>query len=161
MQVKIKVHASIETVYLGDEEPAASATGPLYLQVEEDFFPHEGARTYIVVTLHWWIQNAMALMLPDSEVKNITMDTASTCRMRRAVGSDDVAVVFYDGNGRPYAQHTVSFRRYLAGLRGAAKSVLNQLAEQGLDRTGDAGSLRDELVQIERLEADIKTRGLP
>jgi hypothetical protein len=156
MQMKIKVHASISK-----DGSASSATGPLYLQVEDDYFPHEGAKTYVIVVLCWWMQNAMALMLAESEVKNITMDTASTCRMRRAAGSDDLTVVLYDGNARPYAQHIVSFKRYLAGLRGAAKSVLNELATRGLDRTSDADALRDQLLQLESLEADIKQRGLP
>jgi hypothetical protein len=131
------------------------------LQIEEDYFPHEGAKTYVCVVLCWWMQNAMALMLPESEVKNITMDTASTCRMRRAAGSDDLTVMLYDGNGQPYAQRIVSFKRYLAGLRGAAKSVLNELVTQGLGRRSDADALRHQLQQLESLEADIKQRGLP
>jgi hypothetical protein len=162
MTSKIRVHAHLRLLYSGAEIHAHALTGPLYLQIGEDeFFPFEGATTVIICVLGWWIDNAMRLLLPDSDVDNITMDSSAYFRARRAPGTDDVTVRLYDSNGQPCGEYIVSYRRYLASLRGAAKGLLNEIDAQSLTHHSGVEPLREHVAHIQRLEERIKTHGLP
>jgi len=162
MPLKIKVHAHIRPRETVAEGLAHALTGPLYLQIGEDiFFPHEGAGTVIAPVLDWWLQNAARLLRPDTEVDNATMDSSAVFHAKRVASTDDVILRLCDSAGRPAGEYTVSYRRYLAALRGALKSLLHETAEHGLESHRDSESLRVNLVHLERLEEQIKRNGLP
>jgi hypothetical protein len=109
----------------------------------------------------WWLDNAMRLYFPDSEMKSICMDGSYTFSMRRSPGSDDVLLVLREDSRTITGEYTISYGRCLASFRGATKSVLNELRDLGADERGEASTLRLSLEQVERLEAEIKARGLP
>ena len=162
MTSRIRVHAHLRLLYTGTEIHAHALTGPLYLQIGEDeFFPFEDATTVVAVVLGWWINNAMRLLLPDSAVDNITMDSSASFQTERAAGTDDVTLRLCDSDGRSRGQYVVSYKRYLASLRGAAKSLLHEIEAHSLLGHSDAEPLRDNVTHIERLEERIKTHGLP
>jgi hypothetical protein len=161
MQVKIRVHAHLRPRETVQEGLRHSLTGPLYLEIGDEFFPWEGAGTIVVLVLGSWIDNAMRLVLPDSEVRNKSMDWGDEFHMWRAAGSDDVAVRLYDSYGRPRGDHVVSYRRYLAALRGAAKHLLNEINANALQGHEEGNALREHVLHLQRLEQHIDSRGLP
>jgi hypothetical protein len=55
----------------------------------------------------------------------------------------------------------ISYARYLAALRGAAKSILNELTELGLSGNPEASTLETRLEHLMQLESHIKGHGLP
>jgi hypothetical protein len=161
MQVKLKVHAHAKPTKLQLTEPSSALSGTLYVQIGDAFFPGEGSGTYVTWSLDAWMQDAMKLLLPDTDVQSIYMDSNAIMCLRRRAGSDDVTVRFYDHDGSLMSEHVVSYKRYLAALRGAAKSLLHEIEEQGLHAGPAADTLRDRITHIERLEVHIKERGLP
>jgi hypothetical protein len=141
--------------------PGSSVSGYLCIEVGGLYFPSEQWYDYVIPVLYWWLENAMRLHFPDSEVKNIFMDGWYEFRMRRTTGTDDVLLTLYDHGRLTSEPYTVSYKRCLATLRGAAKNVLNELKELGVDEQGEASTLRSRLEHLMRLESEIKARGLP
>jgi len=158
---KFKVHAHASPTQMDLAMPRYFMSGRLYIEVDGVYFPTEGWYDYVVPVLCWWIDNAMRLYLPDSEVKNICMDGPYTFYMRRSVGSDEVLLTLREDARSVTGQYTISYKRCLATFRGAAKTVLNELRELGVEEQGETSNLRSSLVQLERLESEIKARGLP
>jgi hypothetical protein len=140
----------------------SSISGTLFVELDDTCFPARGWGDYVVPVLGWWMENAMRLNLPDSEVKYIVMDGPYEMRMRRATGSDDVTTTLW-WNGRKLVdrEYVISYGRCLAMLRGAAKSVLNELKELGFRGDGEASTLQSRLEHVVRLESEIKAHGLP
>ena len=103
----------------------------------------------------------MRLYSPDSEVHSICMDGPYTFTMRRSTASDDVLLILREDSRTIVGEYTISYKRCLASFRGAAKSVLNELKALGVEERGEASILRLTLEQVERLESEIKARGLP
>jgi hypothetical protein len=102
----------------------------------------------------------MKLILPDSEAKNIFMDGPYTFSLRRRSGSDEASLTLHEDSRTTSGQFTISYERCLATLRGAAKSVLNELGDLGYGGHGEAETLRSRLEHLVRLESEIKARGL-
>jgi hypothetical protein len=161
MQMKIKVHASLLSTATDSSDSRGWLTGLLYLQIGEEFFPTEGGGDYVLLNLGFWMENAMRLMLPESEVENTWRENSYTFDLIRSAGSDDVILRLYDNRGQMMSKHVISYRRYLAALRGAAKSLLNEIEEKGLPGGALTNNLRDKLTHVERLESHIKEHGLP
>lgn len=161
MQVKVRVYARTSPTDVQMRNPTYSLSGILYLQVDDTFFPYEGAGTYVVENLGFWMESAMILIRPESEIKNIYKDNNCEFYISRAAGSDCMTIRLHDHDGRLMSSRVISYKRYLAALRGAAKSLLNEIDEKGLDGGADTDTLRDRLKHLERLEASIKERGLP
>jgi YD repeat-containing protein len=79
----------------------------------------------------------------------------------RRSGSDEVEVTLRENASTMTGRHTISYARYLATLRGAAKIVLKELRNLGYTGGGEAGTLQTRLEHLLRLEAEIRTGGLP
>jgi hypothetical protein len=158
---KFKVHAHVSPTPMQFESPGSSVSGELHIEVDDLCFPTEGWHDYVTPVLCWWIENAMRVYLPDSEVKSICMDGAYEFSMRRGAGGDEVSLTLREDHHTVIGHFTVSYKRCLATLRGAAKSVINELAEMGLTRLGEASGLPGYLEQLERLESEIRAHGLP
>ena len=160
--VKFKVHAHLApTRYELDHDLKSSISGTLFIQAGDVYFPAHGWGDYVIPVLYWWLDNAMRLYLPDSEVKNICMDGPYTFCTRRSAGSDDVLLTLREDARNITGQYTISYGRCLAAFRGAAKSVLNELRDLGVAEQGETLTLRSSLEQLERLESEIKAHGLP
>lgn len=154
---KFKVYAHALPTPTDLASPGFSISGRLCIQIDNVYFPTENWYDYVVPVLGWWIDNAMRLYLPESEVTSIVMDGSYEIRMRRAAGADDVRLTLYEnGKARP-DQYIIGYGRCLAALRGAAKSVLNELKDLGVDERGEIWSLRNTLDQVIRLESQINT----
>jgi hypothetical protein len=161
MQVKFQVQASVTPSTEGKAAARGSIPGTLVVRVADTCFPSENWVDLVIPVLGWWLENTMRLVLPDSDVKNVFMDGPYAFHMRRCVGSDDVLLTFSE-NGRIVSQlYTVSYRRCLASLRGAAKTVLGQVRARGLGNHPDVSTLETRLEHLLRLESDIRAHGLP
>src|SRR5262245_61483875 len=97
---KFKIHAHVLPTQMDFAVPGSSVSGRLCIEVDGLYFPAEGWHDLVIPVLYWWLENAMRLHLPDSDVKNIFMDGSYEFRMRRAVGSDDVLLTLLE-HGRP------------------------------------------------------------
>ena len=158
---KIKVHVRVTPTELELANGLRSGvSGRLYVEVEETFFPAQDWGDYVVPVLAWWLESASRLTLAEIDVKNIFMDGAYSFVLRRTQGADDVRISFWDAKRPMLEERTISYRRYLAALRGAAKVAIAELYALGYSGTGEAAELETRLEHLLRLEADLKTRGL-
>jgi len=161
MQVKFKLHARIQPTPSESTRIGTALSGLLFIEVDGVYFPARNWGDYVLPVLGWWIENAMRLNLPDSEVKNIFMDGPYAFRLRRSANSDDVRLTFQDGDLVLPGEYTISYKRYLAAHRGAAKGILNEIMDMGLRKSLDVSTLETRLEHLLRLEAEIKAHGLP
>jgi hypothetical protein len=159
-QSKIKVHAHAEPTDL-DMRHGSSVSGCLYIEVDGFCFPTKGWYDYVSPVLCWWMDNSLRLYASGLEVKNSCMDGSYTFFMRRAAQSDEVALRLHDGARTTMGEYIISYKRYLAGLRGAAKGVLNELEDLGLQDSAAVSGLRQCLDHVRRLESEIAASGLP
>jgi hypothetical protein len=139
----------------------SSVSGHLYLEIGDAFFPAKGWGDYVIPVLARWIENAQRLVLAEQAVANTVMDGTYTFSMLRRSGSDEVEVTLRENASTMTGRHTISYVRYLATLRGAAKIVLKELRNLGYTGGGEAGTLQTRLEHLLRLEAEIRTGGLP
>lgn len=159
---RFRVHAS--AIPLGDElvrVPGSAISGVLFVEVGDLYFPAQHWGDYVVPVLGWWLDSAMSLSLPDHEARFIVMDGPYAMRMRRAAGTDSVRLTLWrNGQRIDEHDHSISYMRCLAALRGAAKCVLNELRELGYSCDGETGTLQARLEHLLRLEEALKNRGL-
>ena len=161
MLTKIQVHAHASpTEFEVASALRSSISGTLFIGLGDVCFPAQHWGDYVLPTLNWWIENAQRLNFAEQDVKNIFMDGPYTFHLRRSRGRDDLSITLGEGVRRTTGVYTISYRRYLATLRGAAKSVLNELKEFGFRIQGEAAGLQSRLEHLERLEAEIKEHGL-
>lgn len=159
MQVKLRVHASITPTQTGPAAKDTSISGILYLDFAGDFFPAEHWGDYVMPVLESWIDELMKIANSPAEVKGRCMDGPYVFAASRAFGTDDVTFrLLYDD--RPLGSHVVSYRRCLSQLRGAAKSVLNEMKAAGLAGGTTESSLESSLRQLVDLEQQIREHGL-
>jgi hypothetical protein len=161
-KAKFKVHARAAPTKLQLENALkSSVSGTLFIEIDDVWFPAHNWGDFVVPVLGWWIENAMRLTLPGIEVKNIFMDGSYTFSLCRSAGSDDVSLTLREDARTIIGQYTISYGRCLATLRGAAKSVLNELKDLEFGGYGEAATLRSRLEHLERLESEVKAHGLP
>jgi hypothetical protein len=161
MLAKLKIHSRISPTSLEKTTPQGSVSGRLFVEIDGLYFPDYDWFDYVLPVLGWWLEDATRLLSPGLEVKSRFMDGPYELGLVRTAGSADVLLTLCK-NGRPGPnQYKVSYARYLATLRGAAKSVLNDLAEIGLNSSPEASTLETRLEHLERLESHIKDHGLP
>jgi hypothetical protein len=138
-----------------------SISGILFLEIGDIFFPAESWGDYVIPVLNWWMDNIMKIANSPADVKNIFMDGSYFFLMKRTFGTDDVELALFEDDDRPIGSYIVSYRRCLAQLRGAAKSVLNELRGLGLYEKTGAQSLQGYLNQLTRLEEVVSAGALP
>lgn len=160
MQVKFKLHARIRPTMRERTMGGTALSGLLFVEVNGLYFPAENWGDYVLPVLGWWLENAIKLNFPDSEVKNIFMDGPYSFRLCRSTGSDTVRLTLYQDDIAIPGEYTISYPRLLAEHRGAAKSVLNEIRSIRLCGKLDSSILETRLEHIIRLEADIKAHGL-
>lgn len=160
MQVKFKLHARIRPTVRERTMGGAALSGLLFVEVNGLYFPAENWGDYVLPVLGWWLENAIKLNFPDSEVKNIFMDGSYSFRLCRGVDSDTVRLTLYQDDMAMPGEYAISYPRLLAEHRGAAKSVLNEIRSAGLCGGLDGSILKERLEHLIRLENDIKAHGL-
>ena len=161
MRAKLKVHARISPTPLEKATPQGSVSGRLFVEVDGIHFPEYDWFDFVLPVLGWWLEDATRLNSPGLEVKSRFMDGPHELRLVRAAGAADVLLTLCK-NGRPEpTQYVIGYARYLAALRGAARSVLNELTELGLSGNPEASTLETRLEHLMQLESHIKSHGLP
>lgn len=160
MQVKLTVRAKADPTP-EDFQLGGSISGILFIEIGDVYFPAASWGDYVIPVLNWWIDNVMKIANSPADVKNIFMDGAYFFIMKRASGTDNVEVTLFEDDDRPIGSYIVSYRRCLAQLRGAAKSVLNELRDFGLYEKTGAQSLQSYLGQLTRLEELVLAGALP
>jgi hypothetical protein len=159
MSSKIKIHAAVAPAEKQHPRGAA-VSGTLYLQIGDAYFPTEGWVDLVVPTLGWWMDNALRLSSPDAGVVNRFMDGAYQIRIARPADSMQLLLELTDGKRAVHEPLTVDFARYLAALRGAAKSVLREVRMMGLPLSPDISSMETGLEHLQRLEEQIRIHGV-
>jgi hypothetical protein len=160
VQVKVTVRAKVAPTP-SNFQFGGSISGILFLEIGDVFSPANNWGDYVVPVLNWWIDSIMKIANSPAEVKNIFMDGPYFFVMKRTFGTDDVKLVLFEDDERPIGSYIVSYRRCLAQLRGAAKSVLNELRSLGLYEKIGAQSLEGDLHQLMRLEELVSAGALP
>lgn len=128
--------------------------GVLYLELDGDFFPAKNWSDRVLPVLGWWMENALALSYPGASIRNVFMDGPYVFTTTRVSEEDQLVVSLYGRSGEPLGDRSIQYSRYLASLRGAAKTVLQQARQLGFKDSEDLRTLETRLVHIERLEAD-------
>ncbi|MCC6554439.1 MAG: hypothetical protein IT372_15785 [Polyangiaceae bacterium] len=161
-RAKFKVHASVSPTQMERSLMKGGISGSLFVEIDDTFFPARDWYDYILPVLGWWIESAMRLNMPESEAEFRFMDGPHEIRMRRSTGTDDVTVTMWS-NGRLVTDRSyiVSYMRTLASIRGAAKSVINDLRAEGFVDHPETSTLQTRLEHLMRLESEVKARGLP
>jgi hypothetical protein len=160
MPTKLRVHAHVSPTLLRVAQPEGDISGRLFIEVDGTYFPGYGWVDLVLPVLSWWIESSMRLFAPGMEVDHTFMDGPYVFSLRRDPGSDNIALFMREGRRVTPQQYTASYARWLASLRGAAKSVINELAVLGFPETGEVSTLKSRLTHIMRLEAEIKAHGL-
>ena len=161
MLAKLKVHARVSPTPLEKATPQGSVSGRLFVEVDGLYFPNYDWVDYVLPVLGWWLEDATRLLSPDLEVKSRFMDGPHEISLVRIAGTAGVLLTLCK-NGRPEpTEYTINYARYLATLHGAAKSVLNDLAEIGLNGRPESSTLKTRLEHLQRLESHITIHGLP
>lgn len=161
MRAKLKIHARISPTPLERAAPQGSVSGRLFVEVDGVFFPDHDWFDFVLPVLGWWLEDATRLNSPALEVKSRFMDGPHELHLVRAVGAADVLLTLCKNGRSEPTQYMISYARYLAALRGAARSVLNELTELGWRGAPEASTLETRLDHLMQLESHIKSHGLP
>ena len=153
-KLKIRAHTTSET--FERMRAKRSVTGRIFVEVDGFCFPERDWDDFMIDVLVGWMDNAVLLGRHVVEVDNRFMDGPLSVRISRDIGSDALAVTLYR-NDEPFVPQVfhVDLRRYVAELRGAAKSVLGELRKGGEGSAHETVALEHQLKKLAGFEASL------
>ena len=153
-RAKFKIRAKINEETLDRLRDKRTATGWIFIEVNGLYFPEHNWDDFVFAVLGAWIHNAMLFERSVVEIENPFMDGPLAFRVRRETGATNVSMSFYR-NDEKFIDDIIEipFRRYLAELRGAAKSVLNEVRARGLADCREAVGFQRDLDALVEFEA--------
>lgn len=132
-----------------------TATGQLFIQANNYYFPTNTWNDFVAVVLNWWVTNALSLDEAAIEVENRFMDGPYSYRARREPGTDTISVVFVRDSYQELSKKIeISYKDYLNSLHRGAESFLNEI---GSVSDKDLEELRENLVRLVNLKKDLNT----
>ncbi len=158
MSARIRVHATLTPTEL-QRSMGGAISGKLCLQVQDVYLPAANWIDLVVPVLTWWIDSALGLATPDARVVNRFMDGTYQILITRSAGQPTIAITLTNHGRAVAGPFSVPLERYLAALRGAAKSILHEIHREALPHSLDIASLVGALDHLERFEEQIREHG--
>lgn len=154
---KLKVRARTTSETFERMRAKRSPTGVIFIEVDGFCFPERDWDDFVVDVLVGWIDNAIQLGSSVVEFDNWFMDGPLSVRTRRDDVATDSLAVTLRRNDEPFVPEVfhVDLRRYVAELRGAAKSVLNEITKGGFADGREAAALQRQMKALARFEASL------
>lgn len=154
--MRFAIHAEVTDETFARLRHGRAATGQIFLTIGQQHFPAERWDDFVLALLGAWISNALLFEGFVVEIENRFMDGPWSFRVRREPGAAALTVMGLRGGEVTTPTVQVPVRRYFALLRGAAKSVLNDLRAGGVSEGVDVDDLRRKLRDLIELEARLR-----